>query len=239
MAMRRWGIVITVFYTSIVIVLLFPGAFWLIEKNPGVANILSEALHYYRHWFPLLCVGILVGGQALLMFLSVDTSWRRLKPRQHIAVTASLAGLFTSLLTYAAIMSLAVILGGNDVLFKEGLFLSVFGGDSEIMWYVKGLGLCIALWIVWGVVFYLYYRGSSEVVSKAVTWLLKGSVFELLIAIPAHVIVRQRGDCSAPVATGFGIVTGIAIMLLCFGPGVLALYKKRLDAYAWKRERSG
>jgi hypothetical protein len=32
------------------------------------------------------------------------------------------------------------------------------------------------------------------------------------------VVARQREDCSAPFATGFGIATGIAIMLLAFGP---------------------
>jgi hypothetical protein len=49
------------------------------------------------------------------------------------------------------------------------------------------------------------------------------------------VIVRRRGDCSAPAATSFGIVTGIAVMLLCFGPSVLFLIKKRLDGYAARK----
>jgi hypothetical protein len=43
--------------------------------------------------------------------------------------------------------------------------------------------------------------------------------------------VRRRQDCSAPLATSFGITTGIAVMLLSFGPSVLLLYKKRMEKY--------
>jgi hypothetical protein len=100
------------------------------------------------------------------------------------------------------------------------------------------LGVWIGAWVIWGGIFYQHCRDSSNAVSAAVSWLLKGSVLELLIAVPAHIIVRQRGDCSAPGVTSFGIVTGFAIMLLCFGPSVLALYKKRLDAYSRKPEQS-
>ena len=99
------------------------------------------------------------------------------------------------------------------------------------MFFTTVLGIWIGVWVIWGGVFYQYYRDSSKALSSLVSWLLKGSILELLIAVPAHVVVRHRHDCSAPFVTGFGIVTGIAIMLLCFGPGVLALYKKKLDAY--------
>jgi len=94
------------------------------------------------------------------------------------------------------------------------------------------LGSIALAWVPWGIVFYLYLRRSNAVVTRTVTWLLRGSVLELLIAVPCHVIVRRRTDCSAPIATSYGIGTGIAIMLLSFGPSVMLLYKKRLDAYA-------
>lgn len=88
------------------------------------------------------------------------------------------------------------------------------------------------LWLTWGILFYLYFRDSSAVLTKIISWLLKGGILELLVAVPCHVIVRRRHDCSAPAATSFGIASGIAIMLLSFGPSVLFLYKKRLDSYA-------
>jgi hypothetical protein len=66
-------------------------------------------------------------------------------------------------------------------------------------------------------------------VTRAVTWLLRGSVLELLIAVPAHIITRRRHDCSAPIVTGFGISSGLAIMLLAFGPSVYLLYRKRME----------
>ena len=62
-------------------------------------------------------------------------------------------------------------------------------------------------------------------------------MLELLIAVPAHVMARRRHDCSAPMATSFGIATGIAIMLLSFGPSVLLLYAKRANEYATAKQQ--
>ncbi len=67
--------------------------------------------------------------------------------------------------------------------------------------------------------------------THAVSWMLRGSVLELLIVVPCRVVVQRRNDCCAPAVTGLGIATGIAIMLLSFGPGVLFLVGKRLERY--------
>jgi len=37
-----------------------------------------------------------------------------------------------------------------------------------------------------------------------------------IIAVPAHIVARRHDDCSAPILTGWGIVTGIAVTLLCY-----------------------
>ena len=238
--MKRWGIVITAFYVVAIVVMVVPGVM-LYMRVPfegslhlHVRDAFDMALDVCLFWGWWIWAVTLVSGQALLLFLSVDTSWRRLKPRQHVAVTTVLAGSLTALLTFGAIWSLAAGVFGEKV-FDWPWPLSPWNGKGELFFGSGVLGWWAGLWAIWGSVFYLYYRNVPEPLARIVSWLLRGSVLELLIAVPAHIVVRHRDDCSAPVLTGWGIVTGIAVMLLCFGPGVLALYKRKLDAYSQER----
>jgi hypothetical protein len=59
-------------------------------------------------------------------------------------------------------------------------------------------------------------------------WLLRGSILELLIAVPSHIVARRRGDCCAPLLSFWGIATGVTVMLLAFGPGVFFLLVERV-----------
>jgi len=226
--MLRWGVVVSGFYAAVVLLLLLPGMLLLGARHTPA---MDEVLEMYLDGFPLLYAGILVGGAALLLFLSVDTAWRRMQPRRHVAVTAGLASFFAAALAFCVLLCFEVaVYADHPPPLWEG---------REDLFLATALGAWMSLWMIWGTLFYRHYRDSSSAVSAVVTWLLKGSVLELLVAVPCHVIVRQRGDCSAPFVTGFGIVTGIAIMLLCFGPGVIALYRKRLDEYGENaRQRS-
>ncbi|HKV23901.1 MAG TPA: hypothetical protein VJN93_04860 [Candidatus Acidoferrum sp.] len=218
--MRKWGFWVTAFYAIVLLVLIIPGTLLVSGIHPtGLSDFLKNIREIYETaevWIPAV---FLVGSQALLLFLSVDTSEKRLRPRSHVLGSCAAAGFATALLSSAAVWSVGFAIGGDKAWDK------IFDSDWSIFAFWG------ALWVVWAIVFYLYWRNSSAAVTQAMSWLLKGSVLELLIVVPCHIIVRRRHDCSAPIATSFGIATGIAVMVLCFGPSVLFLYKKRLDGY--------
>jgi len=81
-----------------------------------------------------------------------------------------------------------------------------------------------------GTGFYHYAKAdeAETLVQRTTRWLLRGSILELLVAVPSHIIVRQREECCAPIVSFWGIVTGISVMLLSFGPGVLFLFAARI-----------
>jgi hypothetical protein len=216
--MRKWGIVISVFYAVIVVGLLAPAGLRLAMAGSD-APFFKTLGEMYTEWLVWAAIVALIGGQAILLFLSVDTSQKRLKPRTHLAVSVVAGSMLFALLSFAAISA------GGAAVAGDKFFDWFWDTEMEVVW------IFLAIWLVWGVLFYLYFRNSAAVTTRIVSWLLKGSVLELLIAVPCHVWVRRRGDCSAPMATSFGIVKGIAVMLLAFGPSVLLLYKKRLDGY--------
>jgi len=200
--MRKWGILISAFYAFILLVLIVPGAVFL--AGPDFSD---HALRdTYADWLFWIAVVVVLSGQALLQFLSIDTSRKRLKPRAHILISCVAAAILTALLTSGIIWSLGFAIRGDD------FWKHFFDKEANLVPFWG------ALWVLWGIVFYLYFRNSSDSVTRLMSWLLKGSILELLIVVPCHVIVRRRHDCSAPVATSFGIATGIAIMLLSFGP---------------------
>jgi hypothetical protein len=219
--MRKWGIIITLFYALIVVGLLIPAMVFLARDNSHFSLIFYDTeKDIYEYWVSWMYFAVVLSGQAILLFLSVETSFKHLKPRAHIAVSCIVASVLFALLTYAGICSLGAAAYSDE-------FLDRYWANAA-----QPMVFCGILWIIWGILFYLYFKNSIDVTTRLVSWLLRGSVLELLIAVPCHVIVRRREHCCAPIVTSFGIVTGIAVMLLCFGPSVLLLYKKRMDDYA-------
>jgi hypothetical protein len=231
--MRNWGIVVTAFYALVVIFLLTYGAILLAEAGSG-ETYLPEHYEFLEHflggaWVPVL---FLVCGQVLLLFLSVDSSWRRRKAQRHAMVTAALVGTMVFILAISVFFAVGMAHSGDGFeLVLESWFDLVPEDWSDESLLTLGLTSVLLIWGFWGVLFYTFSKRVSNVVDSAVNWLIKGSVLELLVAVPCHIIVRQRDECCAQFVTAYGIATGIAIMLMAFGPSALFLYQRKLSEY--------
>jgi len=83
--------------------------------------------------------------------------------------------------------------------------------------------------VLWVVVFSVLARNSNPaaVVAEQVRLVRKGSVLELLVAVPCRLMVRQRGYCCAGIYTAFGIALGTSVMVFAFGPAVFFLFYAR------------
>jgi hypothetical protein len=231
-AMRKWGVIITLFYIAVLALVILP--LWIILWADASSTSTSFWDRYPWPWAPEGWVAMLsdldilglilfalwwlivIAGQAILLFVSVDTSFRRLKPRRHILVSIASVSALVALLSAAVVLSIGEAIRGDDL-------------HPYVLWSV------VPFWLVWGLVFYRYKAGMPDKLKRMTGWLLKGSILELLIVVPCHIIVRQRGECCAGTVTAFGIATGIAIMLLAFGPSVLFLYQKKLAEYSQRK----
>ncbi|HUA16788.1 MAG TPA: hypothetical protein VMG31_15955 [Verrucomicrobiae bacterium] len=213
--MKKWGLVVTLLYFLIVLILLVPATGILVADLPPS---FSDITKLYQHWATWMLAGIFALCQVALLSLSVDQTRPRMRSRTPIAVSAVITGLCTATITAVVVLALYVVVRGESKVPDPGGWLNV-------------IAVFVILWMIWGVLFYRLYRNSEDPVTRALSWLFRGSVLELLVAVPSHVIVRRRDDCCAPMVTGFGITSGIAIMLIAFGPSVLLLFKKRMERY--------
>ncbi len=221
--MRRWGILVSAVYLVLLYVLFTP----LLSLLAGDSVTWMWDIdwidwgHDSDNWFG---VGFLVMPMLALLlsqfvlFTSVDRSFRRPLPRSSLKRIVWATALATSLLTAGALMSLAFAI---DTAWKFQLIDSNVGTSLLIFSWIPA-------WIAWGLAFNRFVNDDESLVHKMVSLLLAGSVLELLVAVPCHVYIRSKDECSAPIFSGWGIVTGIAVMLLAFGPAVLLLYRKRL-----------
>jgi len=226
--MRKWGIIVTCVY-ALVVPLLFTVGISLFSVG-DVAEVALLAV-YFSVWILLLVL-----CQATLLLVTVDRSNKQLKPRRHVGISIASVAAALAMLTTGAVFALwAAITGDDAVMTFFEVPVEVLGkliGKSDaleviVVGPIFVLPLVI-LWGPWALVFRRFYKHQS---SQLFRWLYAGSVLELLIVVPCHIVVRSRDDCSAPLFSSFGIATGLSIMLLAFGPSVIYLYRKQLERY--------
>lgn len=226
--MKRWAAVTVLLYALILIVLTAPvifltmGDWWGYQNGGGVG--LMEAFQCYQARGYWVCLGVLLLGQALLLLVPVDVSQRRLTPRRKLLVPIITSAFLFANVFFGALFSLTCAIAGDGAL----KVLGMFGDEDPGPWLSLAL-ITSVLWIVWGVIFYRATRANNpqDAAARLLRWLLGGSILELLVAVPSHIIVRNRDVCCAPAGSFWGIVTGLSVMLLCYGPGVFFLFAER------------
>ncbi len=133
--MKRWSVVLSLFYLLALLIIWFPiitliftGSIDLDYKNYDYSLVLL-----------LFIPVILIFGPALLIFLSVDTSQKRLRPKRNLRASIIATGFLLALLVLGAISSFLVIFLG------DGVFNLLF-------WLC--IPIAVAFWITWGIIFY-------------------------------------------------------------------------------------
>ena len=226
--MKRWSIVTVLLYALVLILLTTPvylvalGKWW---GNPNNGSEVAGVVKVFQAWGYWLWLGVMVLGQILLLIIPVDVSLRRLIPRRKLLVPVITAAFLLANVVFAGIMSVACAIAGDEA-FKV---VQIFGNSDFASWSALIL-ITILLWTIWGLVFYRTTKAKEpqDAAARLTRWLLRGSILELLVAVPSHVIVRNRDLCCASAATFWGIATGLSVMLLCYGPGVFFLFAERI-----------
>ena len=207
--MKNWAGMVVALYFGALALLALPLRFLLVSGNP------EGVWMDYLPWAWGLAA-LFAGASALLLLVPTDLVHGRPVVRRKLLVPVLTSGLLLCLLLLAGLGSLVFAIAGDD-------------SDKLIGTKLLAFLPLPCFWGVWGWVFYVYHRtrDPEALIARLVKSLLRGSILELLVAVPSHVIVRQRNDCCAPLGTFAGIVTGLSLMLMSFGPGVLFLFARR------------
>jgi hypothetical protein len=213
--MKRWAVLVVVVYFLILVALTLPmilAAFYPAAKVHDLIEVFSE----WMYWAGL---GVMIVGQAVMLLVPVELALQRPTTRRSVLWPILASGLMVGVLGAGA---------GASVLefIRRDKALDLVGHGAPL------LAVIVPVWAVWSIVFYRTGRGAAamDVISRQCRYLLRGSVLELLVAVPTHIVARARNYCCAGFLTFLGIAFGVSVMLFSFGPSVFFLFVQR-----WKR----
>jgi hypothetical protein len=210
--MRRWAWVVVALYLGLFLALTVPvllAGFWG-AKDPH--DVLAGALGVFRergYWVWLAVAG---AGQFLLLAVPVAAAEGRPARRGPVLALVVVSAFLLAALCAAGLLAAESGIWGDKVPLPAAWMPAVLA----------------AAWLAWGFFFRGFDRSSPEALhSRLTAWLLRGSILELLVAVPSHVLARRRSECCADIFTFWGIAAGLSVMLMSFGPGVFYLFSNR------------
>jgi len=221
--MTKWAFWTTLLYISLIMVLFVP-LVWELAFLGDSKTAHGYVLYTTWHFWVLFCIAVLI--QACLLLIPVKIANDSYQPRRHVRVPIVATALAFSVVLLGIIWSILSAIWGDDA--------------WEVMYPWASLGFVVVSWLIWSIVFYRFYRNAQPkaLLHRLTSWLIRGSILELLVAVPSHIIVRRRDDCCAPGLTFFGIATGLVIMVLAFGPGIFFLFRERFERMKPRTKRN-
>ena len=222
--MTRWAVITIGLYMLLIVALTLPvtaAAFW------GEWEDLVD-LWPYGEWLYWVVICVFVLAQAALLIVPVRAAKNPKIKQRHILIPSLAAGLMMSLLVVSGLLALLCAALGEDFF------------EHEWQMWLMLVGWPVFFWGLWTALFWSFSYTTPEPrqwMRRVVRWLVIGSIVELLVAVGSHIVVRRRGDCSAPLVTFWGMAAGMAVMFMAFGPGVFWLFAERRKCMLSRRRR--
>jgi len=256
--MKRWAIITVTLYALLLLLLTLPvgmlcwsrwgaipegGNGWVFDLSP------QKGWELLQHWSYWLWLAVFVTAQALLLVVPVKMAVRRHVSHRHLLVPIVTGAFLLGNMFLGGVLAVIAAFQGDHIgkLFEApvkvtGQMIQLIPGlapalakwglmpDNTQLFALHLLGLMSLSWLVWGLIFHHFAKSdeAETLVQRTTRWLIRGSILELLVAVPSHIVTRQREDCCAPMLSFWGIVTGISVMLMSFGPGVLFLFARKM-----------
>ncbi|UCF42405.1 MAG: hypothetical protein JSV99_07310 [Planctomycetota bacterium] len=221
--MAKWAFWTILLYIILVVIIFVPLLHWLAFLG-GASFVDSLRLYISWDFWSFFCIFVLI--QAGLLLIPVKMADESYQPRRHVWVPIVSTALAFSIILIGIIWSILMAIWGDNA--------------WEMVYPWASLGFVAISWLIWSIVFYRWWRDVEPggLTKRITTWLISGSILELLVAVPSHIIVRRREDCCAPGLTFLGIATGLVIMALAFGPGLYFLFRERFERMKPRSRRS-
>ena len=188
--MKNWAWLVAGLYGLILIVLTVPVGWAAFAPHTTV----KETASVFGSWQYWLWLAVMLAGQVALLAVPVRVASLRPVSRGPVWRTVLAGGLMAGGLGGGALLSI------YEFLFKDKLNL------QYPVWIAIGLG--VLTWIMWAVIFARMGRTMqpADLVTRQCQLLFKGSILELLIAVPLHIVARYRDYCCAGVLTFIGLI---------------------------------
>ena len=208
--MKKWALIVAGLYGLAFLVLIGPLALIAFFPKELKLSELNEALLSWQLW---AIVAVVITTQFALLRIPVQMASGRPVTQRPVWVT----------MLAAAFMMGLLVLGAAGSIYE---FITKLAGPDP---FLPLIALGLGSWVFWAIYFYRSTHSATppEKVTRMRRYLWAGSILELLVAIPTHIIARQRDYCCAGMLTFVGLACGFSVMLLAFGPALYFLFAER------------